>query len=689
MKKAPLFMGIATVLLLVGLLSGYHGNVQWTMIALVMSLLAFLIKFGLAVWIYSLNPSSKINRYFGIVFTGQAIWDLGKFFMWLSESEGAAFIWSRISYTGYIVSVFVLLSFVWAYLKKKNYFTTKPGKVVLYTPMVFMIAALWFGSGVISDLIHPYELPYGFGIELWDYQFGPLYNYFFLWFQILPFIYAFVLFVWKFVATSRPDKRKQLLYLVIGSAFPIIIGIPTGVVLPAMGISLPPHNNVLSLIMSVFIAIGIIKFKFLAVQPIGEKIVSGRKLDHKLAKKYEIKYGQSYFIKHEKSSEIAHKVMLTHLYQKKFGLIITAHNPARIRHEYGIETTPVIWMTDTETEHLSVDPTDIGQIYETIRMFVQKVPNAFVMIDGIDYLLAHNNFSKVLHFIKQVKGMMVKSDDCLVVPKGSLALDPKQEKMLEAEFLVLPTAAREKAGRKASAKKKKTNYVIVGHTTLAQSIISEFEKSCIVPTIIEKTEVLVHYPKGTVNLLKGDPLSRKVLEHAGVERPNTVVLVTMDNDSDVILCINKIRQLSDDARIIANLHNPDFLQIALKAGANKVIPSSAIGGRLISLALTSPNIVKWVMDATTYTAKELELVEVKVEKKPFLGVTIKKVDDRLGAIGNVIAVRTVDGLKQIPKDDYVLRHGDKMVLVMNLTLLPKAKCLVDRVCKVMTGSRKR
>ncbi|MFH1064101.1 MAG: DUF835 domain-containing protein [Candidatus Woesearchaeota archaeon] len=692
MKPSRLF-GIASIFVLLGLLSGAvldSGSISWTKAVLAVSLLAFAVKFGLAIWVYMKNPSAKVNSYFAIVFAGQALWDLGKFVMWILPTPEEAFFWARLSYSGYIISVFFLLSFVWAYLKKKNYFTTVPGRIVIYTPMVFMLISLWLSNIVIYNVIPPDVISRSLGIDLWDYQYGIIYNNFFLWFQILPFLYAFFMFVFKYFRVKRADKKKQLMYLVLGSAFPIMIGIPTGVVLPLFGINLPPHNNILSLIMSVFIAVGIIKYKFLSIQPVGETIVEGRKLDHKLAEQYRFEVGHSYFINHERSSEIAHKVLLTHLYKKKYGLIITAHNPSTIRHEYGIETTPVVWITDTETEHLAIDPLDIEQLYETIRRFVESAPNSYVLIDGLDYLVVHNNFVKILHFIKQVQRTVSGGDDCLIVTQGSLVLEPKKQKLLETAFIVLPSS-RKTQGVSAEKdwKGKKINYIIIGHNPLAQSIIHEFEDRKIVPTVVDKQEILVHYPKGMVHMMKGDPLSRKVLEHAGINKPNTVVLVTLENDSDVILCINKLRQLSDNAKIITNINNPNFQSIAIKAGADRVIPASAIGGRLISLAITSPDVVRWVMDATTYSAKELELAEMTVERKsPLIGKTIRNADDLLCTAGNIISVRAVDGLKQIPHDDYKIKEGDVLVLVTNLKELPKGANLSDKVHKCIRRSKK-
>jgi Trk K+ transport system NAD-binding subunit len=673
--------GLGILVLLSVLVSGYHGSVGWTDTALLASLVAFVVKFGLALWIYLRNPYARVNRTFAVVFFGQAVWDLGKFAMWMTHDASLAFIFARVSYSGYIISVFFMLDFVWAYLKRKNFFTSAQGRVVLYTPMLFMLAALWFTPTVISGMVSPDALPYGFGIELWDYEYGPVYNYFFLWFQIIPFIYAFVLFVVKYFTTHHEDKKKQIFYLVVGSAFPIMIGIPTGVILPAMGLSLPPHNNLLSLIMSVFIAVGIIKYKFLSVQPVSEPIVPGRRFEKSISRDYLLKQGHSHLIKQENADDVTYDLLLSQLYQRRYGLIITPHNPSKIRHEYDIQTTPIVWLTDTETEHLAIDPIDIAQLYETIRKFIKRVPNSVILIDGIDYLVAHNNFAKVLHFIRQVKQSIARSDDCLIVTKGELALDPKHERLFDAEFILLPKQAAMRAEKKLERKAgARENYVIIGHTPLSQSVISELERKGVRPTVVEKNDILVHYPKSTVNIIKGEPLSSKVLMHAGINRPNTIVLITLENDSEIILCINKIRQLSDSAKIITNIHNQDFISIALKAGADKIIPSSAIGGRLISLALTAPEVVRWVMDATTMAVKDLDLTEVRVENgSAFRGKTINMADRMLLGAGNIIAVMNVEGLKQIPDNDYALQEGDRLIVVINLTVLPRGKTTSDRV----------
>jgi Trk K+ transport system NAD-binding subunit len=39
----------------------------------------------------------------------------------------------------------------------------------------------------------------------------------------------------------------------------------------------------------------------------------------------------------------------------------------------------------------------------------------------------------------------------------------------------------------------------------------------------------------------------------------------------------------------------------------------------------------------------------------------------------------VEGLKQIPDNDYALQEGDRLIVVINLTVLPRGKTTSDRV----------
>ncbi|MBN2367871.1 DUF835 domain-containing protein [Candidatus Woesearchaeota archaeon] len=674
-KKSGLFI-VLVVLMAIQALALDREAVTPVIVGL--SFLAFIVKLGLALWVYLKNPSAKVNKFFAIVFLGQALWDFGKFVMWQIFDPAKALTWGKISYTGYILSVFCFLCFVWAFLKKKNLFNNTPaGKAVFYGVMIAVLVSLWTTNLVLEDVAERD----GFSSEgyvLWSYDYGPIYNYFFLWFQILPFVYGLVLFLIKYFQTEEADTKKQLLYVIIGSLFPIVIGIPTGVILPAMGFVLPPHNNILTLILSVFLTIGIAKYKFLDVQPVGEQ-GKPEKLSEEFKTQFHMDYSKYYFVRHQKSVEISYKVLLNYLAQKHYGLVITTKAPDKIRQEFGIKTTPIIWMTDSETENLSVDPVDIEQLYETIHQFCKKVGNSFIMIDGLDFLVQHNNFSKILHFLQEVKILVENNKGVLIIPEGNLQMDKMQERLIEKELISLPysknvLSALQRAEKMLEKKFRSYNHVLLGFNAVTESLLEELEKEGLKPLIVTTKNINHHIPKENFTVIKGDPLSKRMLIKAGVNKPGTLVIITLDEDSEAILAINKVRQLSESTIVVANINNQDFVPIAQKAGATYIVPSSSIGGRLISLTLCAPNAVRWIMDAITLANRTIELVDIDVTKGDrFEGKNLKTSDDLLGIAANIIAVKNNTGLHRIPLDDYIIQPGDHLVLIANLSPLKEKK----------------
>jgi len=262
------------------------------------SLIVGLVKLSLGVYIFKKNSRSKVNQLFSILLLSQALWDIGKFIMWLSTDVGHAMFWAKVSYLGYIVSVVSFPHFCWAYLKRKNVFSRNIfGLFVWYIPLFVMVGFLLMTNMVIARLIPPLQSDFGSGISLWQYSYGALYNYFFQYYQILPFIYGFVVFLKKYFETKKVYLKSQLKYFIIGISFPILIGIPTGVILPIFGIILPPHNNILTLIMSVFLFIGVVKFKFLSVRPMEEPKTG--EVDKGLIKNFKVDLAKHYMISHE------------------------------------------------------------------------------------------------------------------------------------------------------------------------------------------------------------------------------------------------------------------------------------------------------------------------------------------------------------------------------------------------------
>ena len=295
------------------------------------------------------------------------------------------------------------------------------------------------------------------------------------------------------------------------------------------------------------------------------------------------------------------------------------------------------------------------------------------MLDGIDYLIKHNNIQKVSHMLTKIKKEMAENNSCLIIPEDKLKLSKKEKLHLKKEARLIPKciahASIEAQLLKQISKQglKNREFIILGYNETSEAIITEFESRNIKCTVVHNDEIDMFYPKGLVRFVKGDPLSRRVLSHLKVDDINKVILVVLDDDSDAILAVNILRQLTDKAMVISNLHDINFLKVAQDSGANYVIPSSTIGGKLLALGVSAPSIVKWIMDSITYREKKHQLVELDIEKgSRLIGKSISNIDYVLQGVAHVLAVRTGEVFRELPDDEYIVQADDILVLITSM-----------------------
>jgi hypothetical protein len=77
------------------------------------------------------------------------------------------------------------------------------------------------------------------------------------------------------------------------------------------------------------------------------------------------------------------------------GLIVTRQHPNAVRSRYYIQTTPIIWLSTVAGKD-NIDPAKISLLTDYIVSFMEKSQNGIVLVDGIEYLVTSNDFSKVI-----------------------------------------------------------------------------------------------------------------------------------------------------------------------------------------------------------------------------------------------------------------------------------------------------
>jgi hypothetical protein len=120
---------------------------------------------------------------------------------------------------------------------------------------------------------------------------------------------------------------------------------------------------------------------------------------------------------------------------KMVGLCITSTFPEKIKKEYDLKNTDVVWVSDTTGDPSILNPKRLEfETMRTIGNFLKGKPNAILMLDGFEYLIVENGFEKVLKFVKKINDLSSVNHATFLVPMGGDSITPEQIGLLRKEF---------------------------------------------------------------------------------------------------------------------------------------------------------------------------------------------------------------------------------------------------------------
>lgn len=210
--------------------------------------------------------------------------------------------------------------------------------------------------------------------------------------------------------------------------------------------------------------------------------------------------------------------------------------------------------------------------------------------------------------------------------------------------------------------------VIVGYGTKGRSAVDT-----LVNNGIERDEIVVVDPSMSalqdahtdgLAVITGDATRREVLQRAGVDRAQHVIITTNRDDSNVLATLT-VRQLNPDAYIVSAVREQENVPLVKQSGANSVITSSDAVGRLLGLSSMSPTLGTVMEDLLTYgeglEVAERELLVNEVGKAP------QTLPDQVIAV-----VRDEKVFRYFDPVVTQLARGDRLIVVRPAKELPWA-----------------
>jgi CheY-like chemotaxis protein len=118
------------------------------------------------------------------------------------------------------------------------------------------------------------------------------------------------------------------------------------------------------------------------------------------------------------------------------GFVVSREHPEKLRNEYGLVKTPVLWLSRVGLEN-SINPGNFFKLVFAIQDFTKKCEESVILLEGLEYLISQISFETVLMYLQEIKDIMVTNNSRLIIPVHEEALSQKEYSMLEKEFNVV------------------------------------------------------------------------------------------------------------------------------------------------------------------------------------------------------------------------------------------------------------
>ena len=213
----------------------------------------------------------------------------------------------------------------------------------------------------------------------------------------------------------------------------------------------------------------------------------------------------------------------------------------------------------------------------------------------------------------------------------------------------------------------KKHIVVIGWTPAAEAAIRELRMRGFrgdIVLVTEKPSAVVREARlEDVTIIRGDITRIDTLLRADVPHAS-MVIVSTDDDAKTVLAVLAVKALNPHARIVAEALHPENVQLIHKAGADIVVATRHLGGRMLANSLIEPGAAMLLEDISVFLGDR----GVQIRELPSGPYAGKKYLDALLELRRkgitLVAVRRGGKLISNPSDDFMIREGDVLIVVV-------------------------
>ena len=252
------------------------------------------------------------------------------------------------------------------------------------------------------------------------------------------------------------------------------------------------------------------------------------------------------------------------------------------------------------------------------------------------------------------------------------ALTSTVQSIVQSELVA--TFGQRRRSRKMS--KLRAHFIICGAGRVGSHLIRSLMGSHDTFIVIERDpEKVTELSDLGVTVLVRDATLEESLREAGVEQARGLA-ACLPEDADNVYIVLTARDLNPSIHIVARAAEEQAEAKLIRAGANRVVAPTIIGGHRMAVALTKPAVGDFI---DSITANELDLGFEQLEVEAVSSLVNRKLSEtnirsELNIV--IVSIRRSDG--QIifnPSADTVIKAGDMLIAISDAEALEKLNLL--------------
>jgi voltage-gated potassium channel len=231
------------------------------------------------------------------------------------------------------------------------------------------------------------------------------------------------------------------------------------------------------------------------------------------------------------------------------------------------------------------------------------------------------------------------------------------------------------------------HHVVAGLGRVGMTVAEAYAERDVPFVVIDRDEsALAHARESGWAFVEGDATEEEILTAAGISRAKSLVS-TLDTDAGNLFVTLTARGMNPELLIVVRSTAHTAEGKLRRAGADRVITPTDIGGRRMAAMVLQPGIADYLDVVMRGSRVELKLEQIALgENDPFVGTRIGDAHVRSRTGGYVLGIQKPSGeVDTNPAADSVMRAGDRLVVLgteEQLGTLARLACVDPEVCYI-------